>query len=61
MMSRLKSYLVESYYELKKVNWPTGRETTRLTIIVIGLSLGVAFFLGILDIIFSLGLRSLLF
>lgn len=49
----IKSYISESYTELRKVNWPTRQETVRLTLIVIGFSLSVAIFLGILDIIFS--------
>ena len=57
----IKSYLVESYTELKKVNWPTRQETIRLTLIVIGFSLAVAAFLGILDIIFSNALSTFFF
>jgi preprotein translocase subunit SecE len=57
----LKSYLTESYTELKKVNWPTRQETIRLTLIVIGFALGVAVFLGILDILFSNALTELVF
>ncbi|OGM91269.1 preprotein translocase subunit SecE [Candidatus Wolfebacteria bacterium RIFCSPHIGHO2_01_FULL_48_22] len=57
----IKSYLTESYTELKKVNWPTRQETTKLTLIVIGFSLGVAIFLGILDIIFSNALSQFFF
>jgi len=59
MVSKVKAYLTQSYSELKKVNWPTRQETVRLTLIVIGVSLGVALFLGVLDIVFSLGLKSL--
>ncbi|KKS82857.1 MAG: Preprotein translocase SecE subunit [Candidatus Wolfebacteria bacterium GW2011_GWC1_43_10] len=59
MFLKIKSYLVESYYEIKKVNWPTKNETAKLTIIVIGFSLAVAVFLGVLDILFSYGLESL--
>ncbi len=39
--------------ELKKVNWPTRQETTKYTLIVIGVSLIVAIFLGGLDFIFT--------
>jgi len=53
MISKIKEYFKESYYELKKVNWPTKNETVRLTIVVIGFSLAVAAFLGLLDIVFS--------
>ncbi len=60
MFANLKLFLQESRQELNRVNWPTRQETIRLTLIVIGLSLGVAAFLGILDFIFSDILRSIL-
>lgn len=55
------SYVRESYVELKKVVWPTRQEIIQHTIIVIGLSVFVALFLGALDAIFSIGLEKLLF
>ncbi len=51
--NRLVKYLIESKKELKKVSWPTKEETTKHTLIVIGLSLFIAAFLGILDFVFS--------
>lgn len=45
-------FFKEAQQELKKVNWPTRKETARLTAFVIILSLVVAAFLGALDIIF---------
>jgi len=51
--NKLVNYLSESKQELKKVTWPTKKETIKHTLIVIGLSLFVAAFLGILDFIFS--------
>jgi len=38
---------------MKKVTWPTKKETYNYTLLVIGVSLGVAIFLGALDYIFS--------
>jgi preprotein translocase subunit SecE len=52
MLTRLKSYIQDSYREFHRVNWPTKKETVRLVLVVIGLSLGVAVFLGVLDMIF---------
>ncbi len=46
------AFFKEAQQELKKVNWPTRKETVRLTAFVIVLSLAVAAFLGALDIIF---------
>jgi len=56
MFLKLTSYISESRQELKKVNWPSRQETIRLTIIVIGISIGLAAFLGIIDF----GLRYVL-
>lgn len=49
----LIQYLKDSKIELKKVAWPTKKETLKNTWIVIGLSFGVAFFLGFWDYIFT--------
>ena len=53
MFTKLIVYLQEVKVELKKVNWPTRKETLRLTFIVIGVSLTTALFLGALDFIFA--------
>ncbi|USN53186.1 MAG: preprotein translocase subunit SecE [Candidatus Nomurabacteria bacterium] len=49
MAFHLVNYIRESRDELKKVVWPTRGETTRHTLMVIAVSLGVAAFLGIVD------------
>ena len=46
---------------MKKVNWPTRQQTTRYTLIVIGVSLAVAMFLGGLDFIFTIILNKFIF
>ena len=51
--TRIGIFLTEAKQELKKVTWPTRQETTRYTVMVIFISLGVAFFLGFGDLIFS--------
>jgi len=50
---RLIQYIISSKAELKKVTWPTRKETTKHTLIVIGISLFTAAFLGVLDFVFS--------
>jgi preprotein translocase subunit SecE len=60
MSNRLVEYLKSSKVELKKVSWPTKKETMKFTLIVIGMSAFVAVFLGALDLIFSKGLTFLL-
>ncbi len=46
-------FLKEVRLEMKKVNWPTKRETIKYTLIVVGVSIAVAIFLGGLDFIFA--------
>ena len=43
--------------ELKKVSWPTRAETIRLTIIVIGVSLIIGLYVGIIDMLLTKGLE----
>lgn len=50
---KIVSFLKDVKLELKKVNWPTRKETVKYTLIVIGASAAVAIFLGGLDSIFS--------
>lgn len=52
MFDHLKSYIQESYQELRRFNWPTRQETVRLTLIVVGISLATAVLLGLLDLLF---------
>ncbi|MFH0988158.1 MAG: preprotein translocase subunit SecE [Parcubacteria group bacterium] len=58
--TKLGRYLVDSKNELKKVAWPTKHETYKHSLLVIGISLFVALFLGVLDMIFSKALSSIL-
>lgn len=50
---KIITFLKEARIELKKVEWPNRQKTVRYTLIVIGASLTVAVFLGILDLIFT--------
>jgi len=59
-MSKITSYFKESVAELKKVTWPTKKETYNYTLLVIAISLGVAIFLGILDYIFAQGFQAMI-
>jgi preprotein translocase subunit SecE len=56
-MNKLSNYVKNSVAEMKKVTWPTKKETYNYTLLVIGISLAVALFLGALDYIFSWGLN----
>ena len=46
-------YLKDSIKELKKVTWPTKKQITVYTIVVIAMSLAVAIYFGILDYFFN--------
>jgi preprotein translocase subunit SecE len=59
-MSKLTEYIKETRGEFKHVIWPTRNQTLYYTIIVIVLSVVLAYFLGIFDYIFSRGLEKLL-
>ncbi len=43
--------------ELKRVVWPTRKETVRLTTVVIGISLIIGLYIGIIDILLTKGLE----
>lgn len=55
-----KNYLLGSYAEMRKVTWPTKSQTINYSLLVIGLSVGMAVFFSILDYIFNLGVESLI-
>lgn len=53
MISRIKQFFSEARVELRHVNWPTREEAVRLTLIVIGMSVVLAAFLGAFDYFFT--------
>ncbi len=57
MIAKFKLFLQESKQELNRVNWPSRQETVKLTIIVVVISLGISFFLGMLDALFTFLLK----
>ena len=59
--SKIDTFLKEVKVEMKKVNWPTKKETLRYTLIVIGVSLVVALYLGGIDAIFTSLLNRFVF
>ncbi|MCK4474151.1 preprotein translocase subunit SecE [Candidatus Parcubacteria bacterium] len=58
ILNKIISFIKEAQLEMKKVNWPSREETIRYTLIVIGISLAVAAFLGGLDYIFTILLNK---
>ncbi|MFN3301518.1 MAG: preprotein translocase subunit SecE [Patescibacteria group bacterium] len=60
IFQKITNYIKESREELKKVVWPSKKETINLTLLVIFISLGVALFLGIIDWLLTLILGRLI-
>ncbi|MDP1834244.1 MAG: preprotein translocase subunit SecE [Candidatus Moranbacteria bacterium] len=58
MANKITTFLREARAELMKVNWPNRRQTMNYTILVIGISVAGAVFLGSLDYIFSYLLKT---
>ena len=59
-MEKTINYLKEVIAEAKYVTWPTRKQTIMYTVAVIIVSLIIAYYLGLLDFLFSGGLRFLL-
>lgn len=59
-MEKFKQFLKETKLELKHVVWPSRNQTFYYTLIVIVLSLVVAYLLGAFDTLFGLGLQKVL-
>lgn len=50
---RLVEFLRECWLELKRVHWPSVRETYQATLIVVAVALAVSLFLGLVDFALS--------
>jgi preprotein translocase subunit SecE len=48
-------YLRETWFELKKVSWPTRSEAINLTLIVVSVTTFLALVLGLMDWLFATG------
>ncbi len=57
---KIAEYVNETRTEMKHVSWPTRKQATFYTILVILVSVAVAVGLGVLDYVFSLGLEKIL-
>ena len=52
-IASVRRYINETVGELRKVTWPTRREATNLTIIVLIVTIVMGVYLGFLDYLFS--------
>jgi preprotein translocase subunit SecE len=57
IFKKIKTFFSEVKSELKKVNWPTKKDTIRDTLTVIGVSVVIAAFLGGVDFLITALLR----
>lgn len=53
MATKPLTYLKEVKTEMQRVSWPTRQEATRLTLIVIGVTVVVAVLIGAFDFLFT--------
>jgi preprotein translocase subunit SecE len=51
--NRVVRYFRETWFELRRVSWPTRSEAANLTLIVIAVTSALAIILGIMDWLFS--------
>jgi preprotein translocase subunit SecE len=58
--NRLVRYFKETRTEVRKVVWPTRRQATNLTLIVLGVTMAMSVFLGVLDYVFQRALDLIL-
>ncbi len=59
-ISRFREYFVLSRAELRKVSWPTWKETRNTSIVVFAVMVFMALFLGIVDYLLAAGVRLIL-
>ncbi|PIZ00683.1 preprotein translocase subunit SecE [bacterium (Candidatus Gribaldobacteria) CG_4_10_14_0_8_um_filter_33_9] len=52
MLEKIKTFLKEVGVQGKKIDWPRKKQAFNYTLIVIGISMGAALFLGALDFVF---------
>lgn len=57
---KIVAFLKDIKKETKKINWPDKKKVLKYTFIVIGISIGVAVFLGASDFVFNILLRKLI-
>ncbi|MEO5376812.1 MAG: preprotein translocase subunit SecE [Magnetococcus sp. DMHC-6] len=59
-LTQLKTYFQDVRVELRKVVWPTRKETTTTTIVVFSMVILVSLFLWLVDAILALIVRTII-
>ena len=60
MLNSIKNYFVGAWAEMKKVSWPTKKQTFNYSVLVIGISLGLALVFSVTDYVLNAGISTLL-
>ncbi len=60
VITRTRDYFQGAFGEMKKVTWPTKKQTIQYGVFVIAMSISLMVFLGTLDYIFSIGVTQLI-
>lgn len=60
MISKISAYFKGARQEFKHIQWPDTKTTSRLTLIVVVISLVIAIYLGIFDQIFQYALKLII-
>lgn len=56
-MSRFTQYLADTRREMAHVSWPTRAQTISFTVLVVAISIFVALYLSVFDVVFARGLE----
>ncbi len=59
-MQKITEFFKEVMVEAKHITWPTRKQTIYFTVAVLAISILVAYYLGLLDFLFSKGLERAL-
>ena len=59
-ITRVKKWFRELKGEIKKIVWPTRKQTVNNTAVVLGCCLVLGVFIWVLDAVFSLGFQTLI-
>ena len=60
MIKTITEFFNEVLAEAKHITWPSRKQTLYATIAVLAISIFVAYYLGLLDFLFSKGLEQIL-
>lgn len=61
LFKKIWNFIKEAKIEFQKVEWPSKKLTFNYTLVVIGLSLFIAIFLGLFDVLFTYLLNKYIF